>query len=113
MLQTRIIQVAQELGIKNLHSHLRKKGLSRFHATEISQGRLQKFDLPLLYKLCQAFKCTLNDLIQYVPANEEELEQQSFLQPMVIEHAPIDVSRKLENLDNDKRKLLLEFLDRL
>lgn len=113
MLQTRIVQIAKELGIKNVHSHLRKKGLSRFHATELSQGRLKKFDLVLLYKLCQAFKCTLNDLIEYVPTNEEEMEQQSFLQPMVSEHAPIDVSRKLENLDNDKRKLLLEFLDRL
>lgn len=113
MLQTRIIQIAQELGIKNLHAHLRKKGLSRFHATEISQGRLKKFDLQLLYKLCQAFKCTLNDLIEYVPTNEQEMEQQSFLQPMVNEQAPINVSHKLQNLDNDKRKLLLEFLERL
>jgi DNA-binding Xre family transcriptional regulator len=113
MLETRILQIAKELGIKNLYSHLRKKGISRFHATEISQGRLQKFDLVLLYRLCQAFKCTLNDLIQYVPASQEELQQQSYLQPMVSTHAPVDVSRKLENLDNDKRKLLLEFLDRL
>jgi DNA-binding Xre family transcriptional regulator len=113
MLQTRIIQIAQELGIKNMFSHLRKKGISRFHATELSQGRLKKFDLVLLYKLCQAFKCTLNDLIEYVPTTEEEMEQQSFLQPMVNESDPINVSRKLENLDNHKRKQLLEFLDRL
>lgn len=113
MLQTRIIQIAQELGIKNLYSHLRKKGISRFHAIELSQGRLKKFDLVLLYKLCQAFKCTLNDLIEYVPTNEQEMEQQSFLQPMVNEHPPINVSHKLESLDSEERKRLLEFLDRL
>ncbi|MCF8463713.1 MAG: helix-turn-helix transcriptional regulator [Flavobacteriales bacterium] len=79
----------------------------------MSQERLHKFDINLLYKLCQAFKCTLNDLFEYIPTKEEQAEQQSFLHLMFQEHPPLDVTKKLESLDNDKRKLLVQFLDRL
>jgi tRNA G37 N-methylase TrmD len=54
-----------------------------------------------------------HDLIQYITTSEEQLEQQSFLLPMLQEQAPIDVTQKLQSLDNEKRKRLVEFLDRL
>lgn len=113
MFRLRTATIAKELGIKNLYSHLRKHGISRYHATEIGQGRLTHFETALLYKLCRAFKCPLNDLFQYVPASEEERQQQYYLEPMINESTPMDVNQKLQGLDTEKRKQLVEFLERL
>jgi DNA-binding Xre family transcriptional regulator len=113
MFKLRIVEIARELGIKNLHTYLLKHGFSKHYATQLSLGRSQKLDLALLYKLCQTFKCPLNELVMYVPKDEQELLLQPYLREMVRTDGVVDVKAKLETLDHEKRKLLLAFLERL
>src|SRR6056297_3474635 len=104
MFRLRIASIAKELGITNLYGHLRKHGISRHHATRISKGELSKFSASLLFRLCIALKCSLNDLFEYVPSDQKEAENNLFLEPMIRKREAMDVSRKLKELDTEKRE---------
>ncbi len=113
MIKLRMTSIAKELGIVNLYSHLRKHGISRHHATQLTQDRLNKFDTKLLFRLCLAFNCHLNDLFEYVPTNDQERQRHAFLEPMVSQSAPMDVNQELKQLNTDKRKQVIELLKQL
>jgi DNA-binding Xre family transcriptional regulator len=110
MFRPKIIHLAKELGIGNLYGFLLKEGISKHYAVELSKGRLYKFDTKLLFQLCMAFRCRPDDLFEYVPANEKELEKNHFLSGMVSNGAPLDVSDRLLQLDSAKREQLMAFL---
>lgn len=113
MFKLRITTLAKELGITNLYGHLRKNGISRHHATQLSNGKQTKFSPSLLYRLCVAFKCSLNDLFEYVPSDQEQVQNNPFLHAMVRQRETMDVSDKLKELDTEKREQLIQFLKQL
>ena len=53
--------------------YLRENGFSNWMSHSITRSDLQTIALADLEQLCNLFRCTPNDLLQWIPTNEKEL----------------------------------------
>lgn len=69
--ELRLKEVMDEIGISR--NQLAKLIDARFEVvSKWYKGEVEKMDLDILARICYALDCTTDDLLQYVPAEEEE-----------------------------------------
>lgn len=69
--ELRLKEVMDEIGISR--NQLAKLIDARFEVVSKGyDGRVEKMDLDILARICYALDCTTEDIIRYVPGNEEE-----------------------------------------
>ena len=103
-------ELAKKRGVTELYKFLMDNGVGSHHASELRQGRLKRFDLDLLKKLCIIFRCPIQELIVYEPTVEKELDYWPFLSSMRVNDTGVDIGGKLKSLDSDKLRRLEEFI---
>ncbi|MBQ7759331.1 helix-turn-helix domain-containing protein [Anaerotignum sp.] len=69
--ELRLKEVMDEIGISR--NQLAKLIDARFEVvSKWYKGEVEKMDLDILARICYALDCTTDDLLQYVPGEEEE-----------------------------------------
>lgn len=68
----KIRQVAEAGGIKNAYQLQMTLNVAPMVARRLWLGKLTKFDLRTLERLCERFNCQPNDFMEYQPAKIEE-----------------------------------------
>ena len=69
--ELRLKEVMDEIGISR--NQLAKLIDARFEVVSTwYKGEVEKMDLDILARICYALDCTTDDLLQYVPGEEEE-----------------------------------------
>jgi DNA-binding Xre family transcriptional regulator len=63
----KIRQVAEANGINNAHQLQIALSVAPMVARRLWQGKLTKFDLGTMERLCERFNCQPNDLMEYEP----------------------------------------------
>ena len=70
--ELRLKEVMDERGISR--NQLAKRIDARFEVVgKWYKGEVEKMDLDILARICYALDCTTEDIIRYVPGNEEEV----------------------------------------
>ena len=69
--ELRLKEVMDEIGISR--NQLAKLIDARFEVvSKWYKGEVEKMDLDILARICYALDCTTDDMLQYVPGEEEE-----------------------------------------
>ena len=72
MIKVKIREVAEKLNIKNAYQLQNITGFYPSKAANLWKGEWQLADLKTLNTLCNIFKCTPNDILEFTPDAEEE-----------------------------------------
>ncbi len=59
-------------GIDKPFTHLVKAGYSDNFATRIVNSRIEKLNLKDVERLCEMLSCTPNDLLEWIPGNDQK-----------------------------------------
>ncbi len=71
MIVVRIREVAEKIGVKNAYQLQKETGFPPSMAYSLWDATWEKSDLKTLNTLCNVFKCTPNDLLEFTPDEEE------------------------------------------
>lgn len=67
MIQSRIREVAEAHGVTSSYVLQNTLGVAPTVAARLWQGKVTRFSVETLNKLCAAFSCQVGDLLVYVP----------------------------------------------
>jgi DNA-binding Xre family transcriptional regulator len=88
--------------ISRPYSFLVGQGFSKNFSTRLSAGDIQRIDLAVIEKLCIMFQCTPNDLLEWVPSQNEQGIETNPLAALIRTGANVDVFAALNALPYDK-----------
>lgn len=71
MLRFNFTRIFKARGIDKPFSYLVKAGYSDNFATRVVNNRMLRLDLAEIEKLCVIFKCTPNDLLEWIPDSKD------------------------------------------
>ncbi|MDX9848120.1 MAG: helix-turn-helix transcriptional regulator [Tenuifilaceae bacterium] len=77
-------------GIERPFTYLRKAGFSDRFASKIKQGNVRRLDLEEIERLCILFRCTPNDLYEWTPNPDNQID----------ENHPLNEIRKTDKILN-------------
>lgn len=106
MLKFDAVRIFALRGISNPYRFLIENGFTETTAIRISHNRITSLNLKFVEKLCVLFKCTPNDLLVWVPKQEETLADDQ----------PMKTLRRVENYSKFSRmrsNLPLQELEKL
>ena len=83
MLRYNIKRILKARFITQPVGYLSKHGFSKPTAQRIVSGRTKNITTKQLEKLCLAFNCTPDDLMEWTPDNQTQLEQKPQLQQLI------------------------------
>jgi DNA-binding Xre family transcriptional regulator len=69
-------------GIDKPFSYLVKTGFSSNAASRIANSNISTFNLTFVEKLCKLFQCTPNDLLEWVPTDQDVDNETNPLYPL-------------------------------
>jgi DNA-binding Xre family transcriptional regulator len=90
------------LGISRPYTYLVRQGFSKNFSIRLSAGDIQRIDLAVIEKLCVLFRCTPNDLLEWVPAAGEQGIETSPLAALIRSGANVNMLDALNALPYDK-----------
>lgn len=73
MIIVRIKEVAEQYGIKNAYQLQVFTGFYPSMSASLWKGEWKQADLKTLNTLCNLFKCTPNDILEFTPDEEEKI----------------------------------------
>lgn len=82
--------------------YLSKHGFTKPTAQRLISGKTKNITTKQLEKLCLAFNCTPNDLLDWTPDSEKLLEQKPSLQQLIRSDAPNELRNLVENIPLNK-----------
>ena len=71
MIEVKIQEVAQNIGIKNAYQFQKHSGFSESMANRIYKGKWKRLDLKTLNTICNTLKCAPSDILRFTPDIEE------------------------------------------
>ena len=75
MLSFNFNRVFKARGINKPFSYLVRAGYSDNFATRIVNNRIKRLDLTDLEKLCELFRCTPNDFLEWIPESKDKTNE--------------------------------------
>jgi DNA-binding Xre family transcriptional regulator len=82
--------------------YLSRHGFTKPTAQRLISGKTKNITTKQLEKLCLAFNCTPNDLMDWTPDNEKQLEQKPSLHLLIHSDIPIELKEFVENIPLNK-----------
>ncbi len=115
MLTFNFKRIFKSRGIDKPFSYLVNKGYSENVATRIANNKVQRFHLKDIEELCELFKCTPNDLLEWTPeSNVESIENHPLVSIMrtdkvveltkILNSVPLDRLNDIENMIKNELK---------
>ncbi|WP_320054392.1 helix-turn-helix transcriptional regulator [uncultured Acetobacteroides sp.] len=69
-------------GIEKPFTYMVRRGFSDNFATAIINGRKHQVNLREVERLCELFRCTPNDLLEWTPSAEQAIQKDHPLKPL-------------------------------
>lgn len=104
MLKIDINRIARKKGIMDATELLRNIGYERHKAWRMTSGRMKKWDMKDIEKLCELFKCSPNDLYVFVPEKGKVYAEGHGLRQLIRMNEGFDVVSYMRGLGGDEVK---------
>ena len=109
MLNYNFSRVIKARGIENPSIFLQKQGFSQNFALNIINGNTRSLRLSSLEKLCIILKCTPNDVMEWVPDDESNVEENHPLNKIKKNDKVLNILKTLNSIPLDE----LEKIDKI
>jgi DNA-binding Xre family transcriptional regulator len=102
MLEFNFTRLFRAKGITTPTTYLMNRGFSDKFATGVARNRYRRFNLGDVERLCKAFQCTPNDLLEWTPEKEDGDTTNHHLASLIRTEKVMDLSRTLNSVSFDK-----------
>ena len=102
MLKYNLLKVLSSRGITNPVSYLQKNGFSQRTAYKIANDQFRRISLDLIERLCLVFRCTPNDLIEWVPGSKINLNEDIPLKKLIGSSMDYNILKIVRDVPLDK-----------
>jgi len=97
MLKVNIQRILAGRAIEKPYTYLVKQGFSKNFAFRLNAGKMQQMKLADIERLCMLFQCTPNELLEWVPAEKTNAENQP-LRDLIRVNPKVDIRAVLNAL---------------
>ncbi len=109
MLKFDLKRIAEKRGYGNVNEYLRKGGIEVQKAWRMGSGRMKKWDVKDIEKLCLVFRCTPDDLFVYTPVKDKNYDATQPLNKLTRVDENLDVIKYLKSKSMEEiRELEIE-----
>lgn len=102
MLTFNFSRIFKARGIDKPFSYLIKAGYSDNFATRIANNRIKRLDLDNLERFCELLQCTPNDLLEWIPNNNDKTNDRHPLISIKRNDKVIQLTQILNSVPLDK-----------
>ncbi|MBS2213891.1 helix-turn-helix transcriptional regulator [Carboxylicivirga mesophila] len=113
MLAYNFDRIFKAKGIDRPFAFLRKVGFSDNFATRVKHNRVKRLDPVLIERLCIAFGCTPNDLMEWQPDKDSEVSDAHPLQQLRRTEKLFDLTKSLSALPLNKLNEIEQILNKM
>lgn len=112
MLRYNFDRILKARGIGSAYTYLVKQGVHTRLASAVHQNKARQIRLQTIEKLCLLFRCTPNDLMEWIPDGNEIMEKDQPLKALLrTQNKVIDITRSLNSLPLDKLEEISQYID--
>lgn len=111
MLRFRLRQLMDLRGISQQYNFLIRNGFSPNVATRCINDDISQLKLSHITKLCVALKCTPNDLFEWRPNGNMNINENHPLNDLIRDEKPFHLFSNLNNLSLDQMKEVKQFIE--
>ncbi|CAN5123838.1 hypothetical protein BH11BAC6_BH11BAC6_05390 [soil metagenome] len=104
MLRYNLNQVTKARGITKVSAFLEQCGFSSGTRSKIKLGRSRTLDLQQVETICKQLRCTPNEIIEWVPAENEELPADHPLKTLIQTNDAEEIMQLVHGLSLEKIK---------
>ena len=112
MIKVKIQKIAQKFNIKNAYQLQNFTGFAPSKAAYVWRGEWQRADLETLNTLCNVFKCTPNDLLEWQPDASQNVSETHSMNSLK-KTPERDLPKLLSEIPADKLEQILDVLQDL
>jgi len=102
MLEFNFPRLFKAKGITTPTTYLMNRGFSDNFATGVARNRYRRFNLGDVERLCNAFQCTPNDLLEWTPDKNDGDTSNHHMASLIRNEKVLDLSRTLNSVSFDK-----------
>ncbi|MBI9060825.1 MAG: helix-turn-helix transcriptional regulator [Marinilabiliaceae bacterium] len=102
MLRYNFERILKAKGIERPYTYLMKNGFTDRIATRVNQNNVKRVDLSTVERLCLLFKCTPNDLMEWIPETTYQEDSSQPLNGLRRTDQVIDIIKALNDAPLDK-----------
>ena len=102
MLSYNFQRILKARGVLRPHSYLIKNGFPDRLATRINQNNVKRMNLDTIERLCLLFKCTPNDLMEWIPEAPFQEDDSQPLKAIRQTNKVVDIIQTLNDVPIDK-----------
>ncbi len=102
MLAFNLKRIFAARGIEKPFTYMVRKGFSDSFSSSIINGRKHQMNLREVERLCELFKCTPNDLLEWTPSAEQAIQKDHPLKPLERTNKVEGLTQLLSSVPLDK-----------
>ncbi len=106
-------RVFKAKGIERPFTFLCKAGFSTNFATRVKNNQVKQLRMSILERLCEALKCTPNDLMEWRPDKDAEISGTHPLEELRRTEKLFDLTKSLNALPLNKLNEIEQILDKM
>lgn len=111
MLRYNFERILKAKGIERPYTYLMKNGFADRIATRVNQNKVRRVDLSTIERLCLLFKCTPNDLMEWIPEPSYQEDNDQPLQGLCRTDQVVDIIQALNDAPLDKLSDIEAFIN--
>lgn len=98
MIQYNFKRIFKARGIDKEFSYLTKAGFSVSFASKVKNNKISRLDLRMIERLCLLFRCTPNDLMEWTPDIDNEIDKEHPIYQIRKSEKIVDITRTLNSV---------------
>ena len=98
MLTYNFDRIFKARGIERPFTYLRKAGFSDNFATKIKNNRVKRLNLELIERLCLELHCTPNDLMEWTPDKNQNVNKEHPINNIKKSEKVVDITKTLNSI---------------
>lgn len=91
-------RILKARGVERTFSYLRQAGFSDNFATKIKRNKVARLNLREIERLCVLLRCTPNDLYEWTPDNDSQVDKEHPLHKIRKSDKIIDLTKMLNSV---------------
>lgn len=102
MLAFNLKRIFAARGIEKPFTYMVRKGFSDSFSSAIINGRKHQMNLREVERLCELFRCTPNDLLEWTPSAEQAIQKDHPLKPLERVEKVAELNQLINTASMDK-----------
>ena len=111
MLKYNFKRIIRARALDRPFSFLRQAGFSNYLATSICRNRVKRMNLKEIERVCLAFNCTPNELMEWTPPTRLENDNTIALNKLIHSRKVVDIAQSLSFLPMDELDKIEEMIE--